>query len=100
MAALARWCFRHRFLVLVLWIVGLAGMGAAGNALGTNYSNSFSLPGTESTKALTLLQSQFASQSGDQDTIVWHTTQGTVHDPQVVSSMTTTLDKIAGLPEV
>ena len=100
MSAIARWCFRHRFLVLVLWILGLAGMGAAGNALGTNYSNSFSLPGTESTKALTLLQSQFASQSGDQDTVVWHTSQGTVRDPQVVSSMTAALDKIAKLPEV
>ena len=100
MSAIARWCFRHRYLVMVLWVVGLAGLGAAGNALGTNYSNSFSLPGTESTKALTLLQSQFTSQSGDQDTIVWHAKQGSVRDPQVESSMTTALDKIAKLPEV
>jgi RND superfamily putative drug exporter len=100
MATIARWCFRHRFIVLLLWVLGLAGMAVAGSALGTSYSNSFSLPGTESTKALTLLQSQFASQSGDQDTIVWHTTQGSVRDPQIESSMTATLDKIAKLPEV
>jgi putative drug exporter of the RND superfamily len=100
MAGIARWCFRHRFIVLLLWVVGLAGLGAIGSALGTSYSNSFSLPGTESTKALTLLQSQFASQSGDQDTIVWHTTSGSVRDPQIESSMTATLAKIAKLPEV
>jgi putative drug exporter of the RND superfamily len=100
MATIARWCFRHRFVVLLLWVVGLVGLGAIGSALGTNYSNSFSLPGTESTKALTLLQSQFASQSGDQDTIVWHTATGSVRDPQVESSMTATLDKISKLPEV
>jgi putative drug exporter of the RND superfamily len=100
MSAIARWCFRHRYLVMLMWVIGLVGLGAAGNALGTNYSNSFSLPGTESTKALTLLQSQFASQSGDQDTVVWHTKQGTVRDPQVQASMTSTLAKIAKLPEV
>ena len=100
MSGLARWCYRHRFLVLVLWIAGLAALGAAGNALGTNYANSFSLPGTPSTKALTLLQSQASAQSGDQDTIVWHTSSGTVRDPQVEQSMTATLARIAKLPEV
>ncbi|HEV2634176.1 MAG TPA: MMPL family transporter [Actinocrinis sp.] len=100
MSALARWCFQHRFAVLLLWVVGMLGLGAAGNALGVNYANSFSLPGTESTKALTLLQTQLASQSGDQDTIVWQTSAGTVHDAQVESTMTATLGKIAKLPEV
>ncbi|HEV2634641.1 MAG TPA: MMPL family transporter [Actinocrinis sp.] len=100
MSAIARWCFQRRYLVMLMWVVGLVGLGAAGNALGTNYSNSFSLPGTESTKALTLLQSQFASQSGDQDTVVWHVNQGSVRDPQVQDSMTSTLAAIAKLPEV
>ena len=100
MATLARWCFRHRFVVLLLWVVGLVGLGTLGSALGSNYSNSFSLPGTESTKALTLLQSQFPSQSGDQDTIVWHTSSGSVRAAQVQKSMTATLGTIAKLPEV
>ena len=100
MAALARGCFRHRFIVLLLWVVGLVGLGTLGSALGSNYSNSFSLPGTESTKALTLLQSQFPSQSGDQDTIVWHATRGNVRAAQVQQSMTTALGAIAKLPEV
>jgi putative drug exporter of the RND superfamily len=102
MSAIARWCYRHRYAVMLLWVLGLVGLGAAGNALGTNYSNSFSLPGTESTKALTLLQSQpqSAGQGGDQDTVVWHTTQGTVRDPQVESSMSAALAKIGKLPEV
>nr|WP_223297311.1 MMPL family transporter [Catenulispora acidiphila] len=84
----------------VLWLVALVGLGVVGSALGSNYANSFSLPGTESTKALTILQTQFASQSGDQDTVVWRTTSGTVRDAQVQGSMTAALDKIAKLPEV
>ena len=100
MSVLARWCFRHRFLVLALWVVGMVGLAAASNALGVNYSNSFSLPGTEANKALALLQSQFPAQSGDQDTVVWQTSQGSVTDPSVAGSMTATLNKIATLPEV
>jgi RND superfamily putative drug exporter len=99
-AALARWCFRHRFLVLVFWIVGLGVIGAVGNSLGTQYANSFSLPNTDSTKALTLLQHQEASQSGDQDTLVWHTSSGTVRDAGVQQRMTATMQKIAKMPEV
>jgi putative drug exporter of the RND superfamily len=100
MSVLARWCFRHRFLVLALWVVGMVGLAAASNALGVNYSNSFSLPGTEANKALALLQSQFPAQSGDQDTVVWKTSQGSVTDPAIAASMTATLNKIATLPEV
>jgi RND superfamily putative drug exporter len=99
-AALARWCFRHRFLVLVFWIVGLAVIGAVGNSLGTQYANSFSLPNTDSSKALTLLQHQEASQSGDQDTLVWHTSSGTVRDAAVEQRMTATMQTISKMPEV
>lgn len=100
MAALARWCFRHRFLVLVLWVVGLAVIGVIGSSLGTQYSNSFSLSGTESSKAVSLLQKQEASQSGDQDTLVWRVKTGSVRDTDVEQRMTATMNKIATIPEV
>ena len=100
MAALARWCFRHRFLVLVFWIVGLGVIGAVGSSLGTQYGNSFSLPGTDSSKALTLLQHQAASQSGDQDSLVWHVSSGSVRDADVEQRMTATMQKISKMPEV
>src|SRR3954452_16955286 len=100
MAGIARWCFRHRFVVLLAWIAGLIALGAAGNALGTDYANSFSLPGTESTKALTLLQSHDAAQSGGEDTIVWRTASGSARSAQVQAGVTTALDRLAKLPEV
>ena len=40
------------------------------------YSNSFSLPGTESTKALDLLTRPARGRSGDTDTMVWHVDAG------------------------
>jgi RND superfamily putative drug exporter len=100
MAGIARWCFRHRYIVVLLWVVGIVGLGAVTQAAGTAYSNSFSLPGTESTKALNLLRSAFPAQAGDSDTIVWHVTSGSVRDSAVQQSVTTMLAKVAKAPSV
>jgi RND superfamily putative drug exporter len=72
MASFARWCFRHRIIVIIAWIAVLASVGAAGLVVGSNYSNSFALPGTESSKALDLLGSALPQQAGESVTIVWH----------------------------
>jgi hypothetical protein len=50
MASLARWCFGHRDLVIVAWIVSLAVLRGLNGAAGTAYTNAFSLPGTDPTK--------------------------------------------------
>ena len=59
MKSLATWCVRHRVVVVVLWVVALVGMTALSQSVGTAYSNSFSLPHTESTQALDLLQANY-----------------------------------------
>ncbi len=100
MAALARWCFRHRFAVLLLWLAALVGLGFVSNQMGTGFKDSFALPGTESTKALSLLQAAFPTQAGESDTIVWHVRQGSVKDPAVAQPITAMLDKVAHAPRV
>jgi putative drug exporter of the RND superfamily len=74
--SLARFSVRRRWLVLIIWIVLIVGVNAAAQSLGTAYSNSFSLPGTNSIHALQLLERGFPHQSGDQDQIVFHATSG------------------------
>ena len=56
MKSLATWCVRHRRVVVLLWIAALVGMTMLSQSVGTAYSNNFSLPHTESTQALDLLQ--------------------------------------------
>jgi RND superfamily putative drug exporter len=100
MANIARWCFRHRFIVIILWVVALLGAFGAAKALGTNYSNSFSLPNTDSTRALSLLQSVSPSSTGETDNIVWHVKNGTVLDSVTKQAVSTMLTKISAIPEV
>ena len=67
-------------------------------AVGSAYSNTFTLPGTESTRALDLLSSALPKQAGDSDTIVWHVQSGTVNDPAVETRLQTLLQKVAAAP--
>ena len=76
MKSLARFSVRRRWLVLVIWIVLIIGVNAAAQAAGSAYSNSFSLPGTDSTHALHLLEVGFPHASGDSDQIVFHSANG------------------------
>jgi RND superfamily putative drug exporter len=101
MKALASWCVRRRKIVLLLWLAALVGTILISNSVGTAYSNSFSLPNTESTKALNLLQSAAPKVAGDREQIVFHTTNGAaVTDPSVEAVVTTMLDKVRGVPHV
>ncbi|MDV9189313.1 MMPL family transporter [Streptomyces sp. SR27] len=100
MAAIARWCIRHRLVAVLLWLVALGGVGTAAVVAGSAYSNDYEVPGTESGRATALLDQGFHGLGGDSDTIVWHTDRGSVRADAVERRMTTMLDKVAGLPGI
>ncbi|MFW6691464.1 MMPL family transporter [Streptomyces sp. MAR4 CNX-425] len=101
MSGIARWCFRHRFLVIGGWLLLLAvllgGMRAAGGAA---FTEEYGLPGTESSKAAELMSAQFERTSGDTSTLVLHATGGEVTDPAVRADVHKTLARVAGVPQV
>ncbi|WP_037677687.1 MMPL family transporter [Streptomyces griseus] len=100
MAALARWCVERRLVAVLLWLLAFGGVAAAATVTGSAYSNDYDVPGTESGRATQLLQDGFPGLGGDSDTVVWHTTSGTVRAADVEQTMTKTLEKIADLPGV
>jgi putative drug exporter of the RND superfamily len=101
MKALASWCVRHRVAVLVIWLIALVGMSAIAHSVGSAFSNSFTLPNTESTQALNLLSASSPKVAGDREQIVFHTTNGAkVTDPAVRSDVEAMLAKVAKVPQV
>ncbi|KFG08749.1 MULTISPECIES: MMPL family transporter [Streptomyces] len=100
MAALARWCVRHRLVAVLLWLLAFAGTAAGAAVAGAAYSNDYGTPGTESSRATDLLNEGFPGVSGDSATVVWHTDKGSVWAAAVEQTMTRTLDHIAVLPGV
>src|SRR5271165_5107920 len=100
MAAMARWCFRHRAWVLAGWLALLVILGAGGRMAGSAYSDALTLPGTGSTTAQNLLGQAFPGHAGDQDTIVWRASGGSVRAPAVRARVSAMLGRVADAPGV
>lgn len=100
MAAIARWCMRHRLAVVLLWLAALCGATAAAGAVGPAYSDDYEIPGTESGRAAAVLREAFPDRSGDSATVVWHTERGDVREGAVEQRVTAMLDEVARLPGV
>lgn len=97
---LARWCCRHRLLVLLLWAGALLAAGAAASVRGADYANVFSLPDTDSKQAYDLMEKAFPKASGDTDTVVWKVSRGSVRDPSVQERIEPALARIGRMPGV
>src|SRR5256885_11074486 len=80
MATLARWCVRHRFIVLGAWLVALVGLAVGSRALGSGYTSGFSLPGTESARAQQLLNASGALGQSGGNVVVVHVRNGSLTD--------------------
>jgi putative drug exporter of the RND superfamily len=103
MATMARWCVQRRAWVLIGWLALLAllaVLGVTGRAAGSTYSDALTLPGTGSTTAQNLLEQAFPGHAGDQDTIVWRTSSGSVSAPAARDRITAMLGKVAAAPAV
>src|SRR3954471_24271197 len=98
MRSLARWCFRHKVIVVVSWVVSLFVLGGLMASAGSGYTDSFSLPGTESTTALNLLKDNFNAESTDTNQVVF--AAGDVTSPATRARIEQTLGAITRGPHV
>ncbi|GAA4252218.1 MMPL family transporter [Dactylosporangium darangshiense] len=98
---LGRASFRHRWLVLVLWIVVLGALGGAAAAFKGPTSSDFTMPGTESQRAIDALKRQFPEASGATGTIVIGAPQGgTVADEANKAAVMGIVQEASKLPGV
>jgi RND superfamily putative drug exporter len=100
MVKLGRWCIGHRRLVIGGWVVIAVLTTVIAGTVGRQYATDFSLPGTEAQHVVDLLGSQFKAQSGDVDTIVFHTSTGTVDDSAVRNAVSPVLEGVTKMPHV
>ena len=80
-ARVAVWITRHRGRVLLAWLVVLVVAIACFKTAGSDFSNSLTLPGTQSQAAVNALQQDFPRQAGDQDQIVFAASAWVDHRP-------------------
>jgi RND superfamily putative drug exporter len=99
MRRFATWCTGHRKTVILSWIVALVGVGMIAGSVGSDFSEDFKLPASDSTDAFDLLENKFPAQSGDTATIVFKA-DGGVESPTVEKAMQSLFAEAAKLPHV
>jgi putative drug exporter of the RND superfamily len=100
MKSLARWSFRHRWIVLALWLIALIGVRAVDASTGTAYSDKFQPPGTDSTRVQQMLEDASPAAGGDVSRIVFAADTGLLTDPGNRARIDATLASVAHLPHV
>src|SRR5512144_1873770 len=99
MRSFASWTTSHRKTVIIGWIVALIGIGMIANSAGSDFTEEFSLPSSDSKDALDLLENRFPAQAGDVVQIVYKAESG-VEAPAVEREMEGVFAKVEGLPHV
>ncbi|MFJ9467343.1 MMPL family transporter [Streptomyces caniferus] len=69
---IGEWCARHCVLVLVLWLVALAGLQVLQRTYGGDYSDDFALPGVQSTQGREVLKAHEPKAGGYSGQVVLH----------------------------
>ncbi|MER7174733.1 MMPL family transporter [Streptomyces mesophilus] len=96
---LAAFSHRHRWRALTLWVVLVAGITGVSSAVGSAYHNDFSLPGTDSQAAQSVLEKHGAAQADASVQIVVEDAQD-IRDTGVRDRVEDVLGKVEGLPSV
>lgn len=96
---IARQAYRHRWWVLVIWLVLLVSVNWAAQKYGDNFSTQFKTKQTDSQQAVDILEQHFPSQAGSSGQLVFKASAG-VTNPAVVKDMTALFDKITTVTAV
>src|SRR5205809_132431 len=97
---LGAWTFERRRLVVLIWVAVLVVFGVLAVAVGGKVSNSFSVPGTESQRALDLLNKEFPGAGGAVARIVFAAPPGhTLREPQYRALIKPTVERARAVPQ-
>ncbi len=85
--SLARFCARHRYLVLSAWLIATVVLVGVSHQLGSNTSDNLTLPGTGSQQATDTLSESFPDQANGSSPIVLHVSHGKLTDTQYAGAV-------------
>jgi RND superfamily putative drug exporter len=97
---LGRWAYRRRWLVLGFWLALLIGMGVLSQAVKKETNDAFNVPGTESQRALDLLDEKFPGSGGATARVVFAAPAGhTLAEPRYRDVVEPTIQRAQAVPQ-
>jgi putative drug exporter of the RND superfamily len=98
--AIGRFCARHHYPVIGLWVVLAIALVAIGQASGSKTSENLTLPGTDSTKATELLEDNLPEQAYGSNPLVFEATHGKLTEPKYAQAIDETAARLEALDDV
>ncbi len=95
--AIGRFCSRHHWPVIGLWVVLAIGLVAAGQAGGSKTSENLTLPGTDSTKATELLEDNLPEQAYGSNPLVFESSRGPLTEPKYRAAVAETVKRLEAI---
>ncbi len=91
---------RRKWIVLAVWIVGIAALATMAKTFGSNTSNNLELPGTNSQAATNLLATRFPPQQNGGNPLIFHSQTGKVTDAKNKQAVEAAYKQVKTLPHV
>jgi len=95
---LGRGAARHHWFVIGGWLLVVVGLFVLRSAFGGTYVNNYTVPGSESSAGLNILNKDFSTAGGYSGSIVFHAKTGTVSEQ--ADAVKTSMAAVAKLPDV
>src|SRR4029077_8515287 len=96
----ARFCARHRFWILTVWLVVAVALVGVSHRLGDHTNDNLTLPGTGSQHATDALSKSFPDQANGTSPIVLHVSNGKLTDSKYASAVNQAAADVAKAPDV
>jgi RND superfamily putative drug exporter len=98
--AIGRFCSRHHWPVIAVWVVLAFALLAIANAAGSKTSENLTLPGTDSTTATELLEDDLPEQAYGSNPLVFEAPKGQLTQPRYANAVDETAARLNELGEV
>jgi RND superfamily putative drug exporter len=97
---LAKFCVRHRFVTIAVWLVVTVVLVGVSHRLGENTNDNLSLPDTDSQHATDTLKSSFPDQANGTSPIVLNAAKGKLTEARYTSAVNEAAADVAKAPHV
>ena len=99
--AIGRFCSRHHWPVIGLWLIAAVALVLAGQASGSKTNDNLTLPGTDSTNATNLLENNLPQQAYGSNPLVIASTGGAkLTQPEYASAIDQTVARLSAKADV
>ena len=98
--AIGRFCSRHHYPVIGLWVVLAIALIGISQASGSKTSENLTLPGTDSTVATELLEDNLPEQGYGSNPLTFEATKGTLAEAKYANAIAATTKNLEAIPFV